>query len=154
MLLVPPAQSLEPDPREVDALLTQRIGAGGLGEAGLLLAKLWSLREAASSLTLVIPGQASPLWSWRGRARGQLLAILWPREATEGSRSAGAVSTGTTPKSGSAPILKCPTQFPLILWHPSARHYYFCMMTEAEQDKWQAVLQDCVRHCNNGELSP
>lgn len=25
------------------------------------------------------------------------------------------------------------------------------MMTEAEQDKWQAVLQDCIRHCNNGE---
>ncbi|XP_068409943.1 protein Niban 2 [Eschrichtius robustus] len=57
---------------------------------------------------------------------------------------------GTTSKSGSAPVLKCPTQFPLILWHPSARHYYFCVMTEAEQDKWQAVLQDCVRHCNNG----
>lgn len=57
---------------------------------------------------------------------------------------------GTTAKSGSAPILKCPTQFPLILWHPYARHYYFCMMTEAEQDKWQAVLQDCIRHCNNG----
>ncbi|XP_010949446.2 protein Niban 2 [Camelus bactrianus] len=57
---------------------------------------------------------------------------------------------GTTSKSGATPILKCPTQFPLILWHPSARHYYFCMMTEAEQDKWQAVLQDCVRHCNNG----
>uniref|UniRef100_A0A8I3WY42 Protein Niban 2 n=1 Tax=Callithrix jacchus TaxID=9483 RepID=A0A8I3WY42_CALJA len=57
---------------------------------------------------------------------------------------------GTTAKSGSAPILKCPTQFPLILWHPHARHYYFCMMTEAEQDKWQAVLQDCIRHCNNG----
>ncbi|XP_066223205.1 protein Niban 2 isoform X1 [Saccopteryx leptura] len=57
---------------------------------------------------------------------------------------------GTTSKSSSAPILKCPTQFPLILWHPFARHYYFCMMTEAEQDKWQAVLQDCIRHCNNG----
>ncbi|XP_053419338.1 protein Niban 2 [Nycticebus coucang] len=57
---------------------------------------------------------------------------------------------GTTSKSGSAPILKCPTQFPLILWHPYARHYYFCMMTEGEQDKWQAVLQDCIRHCNNG----
>ncbi|XP_069870195.1 protein Niban 2 isoform X1 [Dipodomys merriami] len=57
---------------------------------------------------------------------------------------------GTSSKSGTAPILKCPTQFPLILWHPYARHYYFCMMTEAEQDKWQAVLQDCVRHCNNG----
>ncbi|XP_054997261.1 protein Niban 2 [Sorex araneus] len=57
---------------------------------------------------------------------------------------------GTTSKAGSAPILKCPTQFPLILWHPWARHYYFCMMTEAEQDKWQAVLRDCIRHCNNG----
>ncbi|KAM6170403.1 protein Niban 2 [Rhynchocyon petersi] len=57
---------------------------------------------------------------------------------------------GTTSKSGTTPILKCPTQFPLILWHPSARHYYFCMMTEAEQDKWQAALQDCIRHCNNG----
>lgn len=57
---------------------------------------------------------------------------------------------GTTSKSSTAPILKCPTQFPLILWHPFARHYYFCMMTEAEQDKWQAVLQDCIRHCNNG----
>lgn len=74
-----------------------------------------------------------------------------PQETTEGSCSEDAVSTGTTSKSGAAPILKCPTQFPLILWHPSARHYYFCMMTEAEQDKWQAVLQDCIRHCNNGE---
>lgn len=62
----------------------------------------------------------------------------------------GSSLPGTTSKSGSTPILKCPTQFPLILWHPYARHYYFCMMTEAEQDKWQAVLQDCVRHCNNG----
>uniref|UniRef100_A0A8C8SIZ9 Niban apoptosis regulator 2 n=1 Tax=Pelusios castaneus TaxID=367368 RepID=A0A8C8SIZ9_9SAUR len=57
---------------------------------------------------------------------------------------------GTTPKSGNAPILKCPTQFPLILWHPYARHYYFCVMTGKEQDKWRAVFQDCVRHCNNG----
>lgn len=71
-----------------------------------------------------------------------------------GSGSAGVVSAGTSSKSGTAPILKCPTQFPLILWHPSARHYYFCMMTEAEQDKWQAVLQDCIRHCNNGEPPP
>ncbi|KYO23162.1 niban-like protein 1 [Alligator mississippiensis] len=57
---------------------------------------------------------------------------------------------GTTSKSGNAPILKCPTQFPLILWHPYARHYYFCLMTGKEQDKWRAVFQDCVRHCNNG----
>uniref|UniRef100_A0A8D0BVR2 Niban apoptosis regulator 2 n=1 Tax=Salvator merianae TaxID=96440 RepID=A0A8D0BVR2_SALMN len=57
---------------------------------------------------------------------------------------------GPAPKSGNASILKCPTQFPLILWHPYARHYYFCVMTGKEQEKWQAVFQDCVRHCNNG----
>nr|XP_009939695.1 PREDICTED: niban-like protein 1 [Opisthocomus hoazin] len=58
---------------------------------------------------------------------------------------------GVTPKSGHTPILKCPTDFPLILWHPYARHYYFCVMTGKEQEKWRAVFQDCVRHCNNGE---
>ncbi|KAL2297979.1 hypothetical protein Nmel_016938 [Mimus melanotis] len=59
-------------------------------------------------------------------------------------------SAGVTPKSGHSPMLKCPTDFPLILWHPYARHYYFCVMTGKEQDKWRAVFQDCVRHCNNG----
>ncbi|XP_064027123.1 protein Niban 2 isoform X2 [Pogoniulus pusillus] len=57
---------------------------------------------------------------------------------------------GVTPKSGQSPILKCPTDFPLILWHPYARHYYCCVMTGKEQQKWRAVFQDCVRHCNNG----
>ncbi|XP_015276654.1 PREDICTED: niban-like protein 1 [Gekko japonicus] len=57
---------------------------------------------------------------------------------------------GPAPKSGNAAILKCPTQFPLILWHPYARHYYFCVMTGKEHEKWRAVFQDCVRHCNNG----
>ncbi|XP_078238988.1 protein Niban 2-like [Pogona vitticeps] len=57
---------------------------------------------------------------------------------------------GPAPKSGSASVLKCPTQFPLILWHPYARHYYFCVMTGKEQEKWRTVFQDCVRHCNNG----
>ncbi|XP_028918800.1 protein Niban 2 isoform X2 [Ornithorhynchus anatinus] len=57
---------------------------------------------------------------------------------------------GAGPKPGTAPILKCPTEFPLILWHPHSRHYYFCVMTESEQQKWQAVFQDCIRHCNNG----
>uniref|UniRef100_A0A8C4DPF3 Niban apoptosis regulator 2b n=1 Tax=Dicentrarchus labrax TaxID=13489 RepID=A0A8C4DPF3_DICLA len=51
---------------------------------------------------------------------------------------------------GSSPFLKCATQFPLILWHPYARHYYFCVVTEKEQQKWHAVLQDCVRHTNDG----
>ncbi|XP_063172424.1 protein Niban 2 [Candoia aspera] len=58
--------------------------------------------------------------------------------------------TGSTSKSSHASIIKCPTQFPLILWHPYARHYYFCVMTGKEQDKWRAIFQDCVRHCNNG----
>ncbi|XP_077398781.1 protein Niban 2a [Vanacampus margaritifer] len=53
-------------------------------------------------------------------------------------------------KLGNSPFIKCATQFPLILWHPYARHHYFCVMTEKEQQKWHAVLQDCVRHCNNG----
>lgn len=58
---------------------------------------------------------------------------------------------GVKAKVGSSPFLKCATQFPLILWHPYARHYYFCVMTEKEQQKWNAVFQDCVRHTNNGE---
>ncbi|XP_068025078.1 protein Niban 2 isoform X2 [Melanerpes formicivorus] len=57
---------------------------------------------------------------------------------------------GVTPKSGQSPILKCPTDFPLILWHPYARHYYCCVMTGKEQQRWRAVFQDCVRHCNDG----
>ncbi|XP_051536399.1 protein Niban 2-like [Myxocyprinus asiaticus] len=56
----------------------------------------------------------------------------------------------TKAKAGNSPFLKCPTQFPLILWHPYARHHYFCVMTEKEQQKWHAVFQDCVRHTNNG----
>lgn len=58
---------------------------------------------------------------------------------------------GIKAKLGSNPFIKCATPFPLILWHPYARHHYFCVMTEKEQKKWHAVLQDCVRHCNNGK---
>lgn len=57
---------------------------------------------------------------------------------------------GIKAKVGSNPFIKCPSEFPLILWHPYARHHYFCVMTEKEQKKWHAVLQDCVRHCDNG----
>ncbi|XP_067430732.1 protein Niban 2a [Thunnus thynnus] len=57
---------------------------------------------------------------------------------------------GIKAKVGSHPFIKCATQFPLILWHPYARHHYFCVLTEKEQKKWHAVLQDCVRHSNNG----
>uniref|UniRef100_A0A669DMZ4 Niban apoptosis regulator 2a n=1 Tax=Oreochromis niloticus TaxID=8128 RepID=A0A669DMZ4_ORENI len=57
---------------------------------------------------------------------------------------------GVKAKVGSNPFIKCETGFPLILWHPYARHHYFCVMTEKEQKKWHAVLQDCVRDSNNG----
>uniref|UniRef100_A0A674N9B8 Niban apoptosis regulator 2a n=1 Tax=Takifugu rubripes TaxID=31033 RepID=A0A674N9B8_TAKRU len=57
---------------------------------------------------------------------------------------------GIKGKVGNQPFIKRVTQFPLILWHPYARHRYFCVMTEKEQKKWHAVLQDCVRHNNNG----
>ncbi|KAM9735744.1 protein Niban 2a [Menidia menidia] len=57
---------------------------------------------------------------------------------------------GIKAKVGSSPFIKVGTQFFLILWHPYARHHYFCWVTEKEQKKWHAVLQDCVRHSNNG----
>ncbi|XP_037547999.1 protein Niban 2a [Nematolebias whitei] len=57
---------------------------------------------------------------------------------------------GVKAKPGGNPFIKCATRFPLILWHPYARHHYFCVSTEKEQQKWHAVLQDCVRHGNNG----
>uniref|UniRef100_A0A3P9H3I1 Niban apoptosis regulator 2b n=1 Tax=Oryzias latipes TaxID=8090 RepID=A0A3P9H3I1_ORYLA len=53
-------------------------------------------------------------------------------------------------KAGNSPFLKCPSQFPVIVWHPYTRHHYFCAGNEKEQQKWQAVLQDCVRHSNDG----
>ncbi|XP_033832193.1 protein Niban 2a [Periophthalmus magnuspinnatus] len=57
---------------------------------------------------------------------------------------------GVKAKPGSAPFIKTVTQYPLILWHPYANHHYFCVLTEKEQSKWSAVLEDCVRHANNG----
>ncbi|KAM6986171.1 protein Niban 2a [Aplochiton taeniatus] len=57
---------------------------------------------------------------------------------------------GIKAKASGSPFVKCATQFPLILWHPYARHHYFCVLTEKEQKKWHAVLQDCVRDANNG----
>ncbi|TSK72072.1 Niban-like protein 1 [Bagarius yarrelli] len=53
-------------------------------------------------------------------------------------------------KQESSPFLKSASSFLLILWHPYARHHYFMVRTEKEQTKWLAVLQDCIRHANNG----
>uniref|UniRef100_W5M108 Niban apoptosis regulator 2b n=1 Tax=Lepisosteus oculatus TaxID=7918 RepID=W5M108_LEPOC len=56
---------------------------------------------------------------------------------------------GLKAKAGSSMFSKCATQFPIILWHPYARHHYFCVTSEKEHQKWLAVFQDCVRHTNN-----
>ncbi|MBN3323853.1 NIBL1 protein, partial [Atractosteus spatula] len=57
---------------------------------------------------------------------------------------------GLKAKAGTSMFSKCATQFPIILWHPYARHHYFCVTSEKEHQKWLAVFQDCVRHTNNG----
>ncbi|XP_029960798.1 niban-like protein 1 [Salarias fasciatus] len=57
---------------------------------------------------------------------------------------------GLKAKGGSSPFQKVVVPHPLILWHPFARHYFFALSSEKEQQKWQAVLQDCVRHANDG----
>ncbi|XP_078082747.1 protein Niban 2-like [Mustelus asterias] len=58
--------------------------------------------------------------------------------------------SGIKGKASSNPFLKWPTEFRTILWHPYEHHYYFCVISEKEQQKWHAVFQDCVRHRNNG----
>uniref|UniRef100_H3DPY0 Niban apoptosis regulator 2b n=1 Tax=Tetraodon nigroviridis TaxID=99883 RepID=H3DPY0_TETNG len=58
--------------------------------------------------------------------------------------------SGVKATAGSWAALKCATPFPLVLWHPYARHHFFCAATETEQKKWHAVLQDCIRHANDG----
>ncbi|XP_055009187.1 protein Niban 2-like [Boleophthalmus pectinirostris] len=57
---------------------------------------------------------------------------------------------GVKAKASNSPFIKTVTQYTLILWHPYARHHYFCVLTDKEHSKWSAVLQDCVRHANNG----
>ncbi|KAJ8286418.1 hypothetical protein GJAV_G00039060 [Gymnothorax javanicus] len=59
---------------------------------------------------------------------------------------------GVKAKASNSPFLRCATQFCIILWHPYACHHYFCVLTEKEQTKWQAVFQDCIRHTSNGQL--
>ncbi|XP_060697325.1 protein Niban 2-like [Hemiscyllium ocellatum] len=57
---------------------------------------------------------------------------------------------GIKGKASNSPFLKWPTEYRTILWHPYEQHYYFCVISEKEQQKWHAVFQDCVRHLNNG----
>ncbi|MEQ2168063.1 hypothetical protein GOODEAATRI_010618, partial [Goodea atripinnis] len=93
---------------------------------------------------------------WRNRfvsvPKSYNVELFESKTACKVTRSALRLVSGIKAKTTNAPFIKCATQFPLILWHPYARHYYFCVMTEKEQNKWHAVLQDCVRHGNNGNF--
>lgn len=43
-----------------------------------------------------------------------------------------------------------PREFPVYLWQPFLRHGYFCFHEAAEQKKFSALLNDCIRHLNHG----
>ena len=43
-----------------------------------------------------------------------------------------------------------PKEFPVYLWLPFLRHGYFCFHEAAEQKKFSALLNDCIRHLNHG----
>uniref|UniRef100_A0A8I6GG41 Niban apoptosis regulator 1 n=1 Tax=Rattus norvegicus TaxID=10116 RepID=A0A8I6GG41_RAT len=49
----------------------------------------------------------------------------------------------------SQPFLVLPKAFPVYLWQPYLRHGYFCFHEAAEQQKFSALLNDCIRHLNH-----
>lgn len=49
----------------------------------------------------------------------------------------------------SQPFVVLPKAFPVYLWQPYLRHGYFCFHEAAEQQKFSALLNDCIRHLNH-----
>ncbi|KAL1774816.1 Niban [Sigmodon hispidus] len=49
----------------------------------------------------------------------------------------------------SQPFVALPKAFPVYLWQPYLRHGYFCFHEAAEQQKFSALLNDCIRHLNH-----
>lgn len=49
----------------------------------------------------------------------------------------------------SQPFVLLPKAFPVYLWQPYLRHGYFCFHEAAEQQKFSALLNDCIRHLNH-----
>ncbi|ERE73605.1 protein Niban-like protein [Cricetulus griseus] len=49
----------------------------------------------------------------------------------------------------SQPFVVLPKAFPVYLWQPYLRHAYFCFQEAAEQQKFSALLNDCIRHLNH-----
>ncbi|CAH6789285.1 Niban1 [Phodopus roborovskii] len=50
----------------------------------------------------------------------------------------------------SQPFVVLPKSFPVYLWQPYLRHAYFCFHEATEQQKFSALLNDCIRHLNHG----
>ncbi|XP_052056176.1 protein Niban 1 [Apodemus sylvaticus] len=46
----------------------------------------------------------------------------------------------------SQPFVVLPKAFPVYLWQPYLRHGYFCFHEAADQQKFSALLNDCIRH--------
>ncbi|ELW69734.1 Protein Niban [Tupaia chinensis] len=53
-------------------------------------------------------------------------------------------------KENAQPFVVLPKEFPVYLWQPFLRHGYYCFSEEAEQRKFGALLNDCIRHLNHG----
>ncbi|XP_039112547.1 protein Niban 1 [Hyaena hyaena] len=52
-------------------------------------------------------------------------------------------------KEHAQPFVVMPKEFPVYLWQPFLRHGYFCFHEAAEQKKFSALLNDCIRHLNH-----
>ncbi|XP_055480545.1 protein Niban 1 [Psammomys obesus] len=56
--------------------------------------------------------------------------------------------TASTEKN-SQPFVVLPKAFPVYLWQPYFRHAYFCFHEATEQQRFSALLNDCIRHLNH-----
>ncbi|XP_037001585.2 protein Niban 1 [Artibeus jamaicensis] len=52
-------------------------------------------------------------------------------------------------KENAQPFVVLPKEFPVYLWLPFLRHGYFCFHEAADQKKFSALLNDCIRHLNH-----
>ncbi|XP_035870887.1 protein Niban 1 isoform X1 [Phyllostomus discolor] len=52
-------------------------------------------------------------------------------------------------KENAQPFVVLPKEFPVYLWLPFLRHGYFCFHEAADQKKFSALLNDCIRHVNH-----
>ncbi|KAM7014521.1 protein Niban 1 [Passerculus sandwichensis] len=51
-----------------------------------------------------------------------------------------------------AAFVPLPKEFPVYLWQPFSRHSYYCFPEPGAQQRFSAVLGDCVRHSNHDFL--